>query len=128
MAATTRGIAYPTSGDSIAPLETHFASLANTADSALDNLKTEIGISPISGVYSFVGPAAASTYVDVSITFPESFAAAPDVVLTVQGGATMSPYVANILGNISISGFTARIYRIAGSTAETDLLLNWMAK
>ena len=128
MAQTTRGIAYPTSGDNIAPLETHFASLANTANEAMDDLVTEIGLSPRSGVESFTGPAATAGTVDVPVTFATSFDEAPDIVLTVEGGATMSPYVAYILGTPSITGFTARVYRLAGSTAETNLFLHWMAK
>jgi hypothetical protein len=128
MATTTRGIAYPTSGDSIAPLETHFASLASTADAAMDDLVTEIGLSPVAGLESFTGPAATGGTVDVPVTFLTPFTTAPTVVLSVEGSASMSPYVAYVYGTPSISGFTARVYRLAGSTAETNLFIHWMAK
>ncbi len=128
MAQTTRGITYPTSGDSIAPLETHFASLASTSNDAMDDLVTEIGLSPRSGIKSFTGPAATGGTVDVAVTFATDFPAAPHVVLSVEGSASMSPYFAYIYGTPSISGFTARVYRAAGSTAETNLFLHWMAK
>lgn len=128
MAQTTRNIVYPTSGDNIAPLETHFASLATSVDTALDDVVVEIGLSPVAGLESFTGPAATGGTVDVPVVFPESFAAQPNVVVSVEGSATMSPYVAYIYGTPSISGFTARVYRLAGSTAETNLFLHWMAK
>lgn len=35
---TTRGITYPTSGDSVSPLETVFATMASTTDTAMGNL------------------------------------------------------------------------------------------
>jgi hypothetical protein len=40
MASTDKGIVYPTSGDNIAPLETHFASLAQSADDAITEVET----------------------------------------------------------------------------------------
>lgn len=128
MAQTTRGISYPTSGDNIAPLETHFHSMATSIDGAIDDVVTEVGKSPIAGIQSFTGPASTGATVDVSVTFPTSFTVAPTVVLSVEGSGTMSPYFAYILGTPSISGFTARVYRVAGSTAETNLYIHWMAK
>jgi len=128
MAATTRGVVYPTSGDNIAPLETHFNSMATSIDAAIDAVVVEVGISPVSGIEGFTGPAATGGTVDVSVTFATSFAAAPDIVLSIEGGASMSPYIAYIYGTPSISGFTARVYRIAGTTADPALFLHWMAK
>lgn len=128
MATTTKGIVYPTSGDNIAPLETHFHSMATSIDTALGDVVTEIGLSPVAGIQSFTGSASTGGTVDVSVTFPESFTVAPTIVVSVEGSGSMSPYFAYILGTPSISGFTARVYRVAGTTAETNLFLHWMAK
>lgn len=128
MAETTRGIVYPTSGDNIAPLETHFSALASTTDAALDDLAAEIGTTAKVGYKNFTGPTAAASTVDVAVTFPTAFTSAPYVVCTVQGGASSAPYFAYILGTPSINGFTARVYKMSGTTAQTDLYLHWMAK
>ena len=117
MAITNKGVTYPTSSDNIAPLETHFANLANTADN--------IGI--ISGATTFTGPTATGGTVDVAVTFGDILASAPNVTLTVQGSSTASPYSATILGAPTTTGLTARIFRLAGSSAEANLKLVWMA-
>lgn len=44
---TSKGITYPTSGDNIAPLETHFATLATTTDAAIDTAVAGIDMSSI---------------------------------------------------------------------------------
>lgn len=116
-ATTSKGITYPTSGDNIAPLETHFANLAQSADSAI----------PVVGNKQFTGPAAAAGTVDVSVTFATAFSATPKVLVSVQGSNGMSPYVVYIK-TVSTTGFVAQVYRIAGSVADTNLYLNWMAK
>lgn len=117
MAITNKGVIYPTSSDNIAPLETHFANLANTADN--------VGV--VSGATTFTGPSATGSTVDVAVSFDDILPSVPNLVLTVQGGSTASPYSATILGAPTTTGFTARIFRLAGSTAEANLKLVWMA-
>lgn len=117
MAITNKGVTYPTSGDSIAPLETHFNQLADDADN--------IGV--ISGAQTFTGPAATGSTVDVVVTLPFTMSSAPKIVATVKGGSTASVYAATILGNPTTTSFTVRVFRCNGSTAETDLQVIWMA-
>jgi len=136
---TSKGITYPTSGDNIAPLETHFASLAITADDAiveleealdavdldLQNFKGDISI-PASGSYAFTGPETTSTAVNITVTFPVGyFASAPLVVACIAGPSTASSHTAT-LHTVTASQFQAKIVRISGSTAQS-LNLNWIA-
>lgn len=118
MAATThKGIPYPTSSDTIAPLETHFANLADKADKA--------GI--LSGQYEFTGPAdSAASPATVTVTFATAFPTAPKIICGVSGSLAASPYVVNVYGAPTTTGFVAKVYRVAGSTAET-LKLDWFA-
>ncbi len=117
MAATFKGVTYPTSSDSIAPLETHFQNLAEKADAA--------------GIYSerklFTGPSATGSTVDVAVLFATAFPSAPKITATVEGGTGMSVYAVSIAGAPTTTGFTARVFRCNGSTAETDLQLVWNA-
>ena len=117
MAITNKGVIYPTSSDNIAPLETHFANLANTADN--------VGV--MAGSATFTGPATTGATVDVAVSFGDTLSSAPLVTLTVQGSSTSSPYSATILGAPTTTGFTARIFRLSGSTAQTNLKLVWHA-
>ena len=128
MATTTNGIIYPTSGDNIAPLETHFANLANSADDAIAAVEALIDTPVVSGSTSFTGPAASSSSVSVPVTFTSALNSVPVVVATVQGSGSASTYVVTIAGTPTINGFTAKVWRVDGSTAETDLKLNWIAK
>lgn len=117
MATTTpRGVYHPTSGDAIAPLETHFAMLA---DSVNDRL-------PVYGKKAFTGPASTAGTVTVSVTFPSAFTNAPHVTASVEGTSVSSAYAVTIYG-VTTNGFNAIVYRINGSTAETNLSLNWIA-
>jgi hypothetical protein len=142
MAETSKGIIYPTSGDEIAPLESHFASLASTTDTALiavdtaidgvdtdlQDFKDEVGLIVQTGSFSFTGPTSNTTPVDITVTLPAGyFSAAPIVVGTVVGINTSSAYFP-VLHTITASQFQARIWRTTGSTADTALKLNWMAK
>lgn len=127
MATTSKGIVYPTSSDNIAPLETHFANLANSVDTALGTVSGSIPASVVAGATSFTGPAAAAASVSVSVTFPTAFATIPKVVATVQGAGSVTPHVVTIAGSPSTGGFSATVYKISGTTAES-LVLNWMAK
>lgn len=116
MAATNKGIIYPTSSDNIAPLETWLANLANGANN--------VGV--VSGAKTFTGPDATGSYVDTTVTFASPLSAAPIVTATVEGSTSTSVYAVTILGTPTVDGFSARVYRLNGSTATT-LKLNWQA-
>jgi len=141
MASTDKGIVYPTSGDNIAPLETHFASLAQSADDAiadlkvitdstqvqLDDLEFNLGVLPLSASFAFTGPADNTTPVDFTVTFPGGYFGSPPVVVaTVQGTTTSSGYFATLHG-ITASQFQVRVWRLSGTTAQS-LTLQWIAK
>lgn len=114
MAATSKNVYYPTSSDNIAPLETHFANLANSADN--------IGI--VSGTTAFTGPSATGGTVTVNVTFATALSAAPKVIASVRGGA--SSYVANVSGTPTTTGFSVTVYKLNNATAES-LNLDWFA-
>ncbi len=116
MAVTNKGVTYPSSSDNIAPLETHFAQLAEDADN--------VGVA--TGSYSFTGPSAAAGVVTVTVTFPTALSAAPKVICAVADSASASAYIANIYGTPTTTGFVAKVYKVSGSTAET-LNLTWFA-
>lgn len=134
MAFTTRNIAYPTSGDNIAPLETWFASLANTADDAIgdlevvvdavdasvDTLRTDIGVIPKVGAYAFTSPLSTATPVNMTITLPSGyFADAPTVVATVAGTSSSGAYFPVVHSVIS-SQFKVNVWRaFANATLGT---------
>lgn len=128
MASTVLGITYPTSSDSIAPLETHFANLASSADDAIQEVIDSIGSSSQVGSTPFTGPASSGSSVSVDVTFDSAFTSVPTVVVSVQGSGSVSTYIATIAGSPTINGFTAKVWRVDGSTAETNLKLNWFAK
>jgi hypothetical protein len=116
MATTTaRGIYHPTSTDSIAPLETHFALLATSVNNRI----------PVVGTAAFTGPAATAGTVTVTVTFASAFTAIPNVNASVVGTSVSSPYAVT-LHSVTTTGFSAIVYRVAGSTAES-LNLNWIA-
>jgi hypothetical protein len=138
---TTRGITYPTSGDNIAPLETHFSALAGTADDAIGVVETlaeeveasvqalrdDIGDIPQTGAFTFTGPTSTTTPVNVTVTLPPGyFSTAPIVVATVAGTSSASAYFP-VLHSITASQFQARIWRTTGTTGES-LTLQWIAK
>jgi hypothetical protein len=141
MALTPKGIVYPTSGDNIAPLETHFSALASSVDDAiievedsvvlvqedLDDFKIEVGVSPQSSVFTFTGPTSTTVPVDITVTLPGGyFSTAPAVVATVAGSPTASAYFP-VLHSITASQFQARVWRTTGTAAES-LTLQWIAK
>lgn len=127
MASTTRGIVYPTSSENIAPLETHFSALANSVEEALDDIVAGAGATVITGSKSFTGPATTGSSLTTSVTFPTTLTSVPVVVATVRGPSGSAPYICTISGNITTTGFTASIYKVSGSSAES-LNLEWMAK
>lgn len=118
MAATSKGIVYPTSSDNIAPLETHFAALANSVNTVLVKC---------SGTQTFTGPAAVNDIQTVSVTFENGFTTAPKVTATVQMPNALSAYAVNIVGDPTTSGFTAAVIRLKGSGADPGLKLIWHA-
>ena len=141
-AETSKGIIYPTSGDEIAPLESHFASLASSTNDAitavdvsvleinaeLDDFRAEVGVVPATGSFSFTGPTSTTTPVDLTITLPSPyFATTPTVVATVSGISTSSAYFA-VLHSVTTSQFQARVWRSTGTDSDTALTLNWIAK
>lgn len=117
MAITTKGVSYPTSSDNIAPLETHFANLANSADNA--------GI--LSGSNLFTGPSDTITPVNIFIEYGVTLSGTPVVVANVRGSVSASGYVVTISGAPSTTGFTARVHRISGSGADSSLYIDWHA-
>ena len=117
MATTNKGVYYPTSSDQIAPLETILANIADTADN--------VGV--ISGQQLFTGPSATGGTVNVTVTFPFTLSAAPKVVAGVRAPTGTSVYAATVTGTPTTTGFTARVFRCNGSTAETNLQLVWTA-
>lgn len=117
MATTSKGIFYPTSSSNIAPLETHFATLAGGADN--------VGV--IYGTQAFTGGAAAASTTNVNVTFTSGlFDTAPMVTAIVQGNAAGANYAVTIKGAPTTSGFTATVYKLDGTTAES-LTLVWTA-
>jgi len=117
MAITNKGVYYPTSSDQITPLETVLANIADTADN----------VGSITGQQLFTGPSATGGTVTVTVTFPITFSTAPKVIAGVRAPTGTSVYAATIVGTPSTTGFTARVFRCNGSTAETDLQLVWTA-
>jgi hypothetical protein len=117
MAITNKGVYYPTSSDQITPLETVLANIADTADN--------VGV--VTGQQLFTGPSATGGVVTVSVTFPITFSAAPKVIASVKGSSGASVYAATVVGNPTTTGFSAKVFRCNGSTAETDLYLVWSA-
>ena len=118
MANTNKGIDYPTSSSAIAPLETHFANLANGADN--------VGV--LSATQSFTGPAYSGTvaYVTVAVSYGETLGRVPTISCTVENVSTV-PYLVNIR-DITTTGFNARVYRFTETgSAEASLKLHWMA-
>jgi len=117
MTTTTKGISYPTSSDNIAPLESHFAALAATADRA----------AALTGSEGFTGHASTGSAVNVAVTFGVILAAVPKVVCTIEGSGSSSSYIATVVGPTTTTGFTAKVYRLDGSGADTSLKLIWFA-
>jgi hypothetical protein len=117
METTVKGVAYPSSSDNIAPLESHFAALAQTADKA----------GALTGSQSFTGPSATGGTVNVVVSFGKTLSSAAKVVCSVEGISSSSSYVAMVVGPTSTTGFTARVYRLSGSGADSNLKLTWFA-
>lgn len=123
MATTTRGIAYPTSSDNIAPLETHFAALASSVDTALSR--------EVAGTTAtFSAPLTVGGTTTQSVTFdtPTTFTSTPTMVGNVSGGSSAISAYAVSFYSVSVDGFSAKITRLTETSADTTLKLNWIAK
>lgn len=127
MATTAKGIIYPTSSDSIAPLETHFANLANSADLAITNaIPAEVDLQQ--GSHSSTGPSAVSSWgAAQTVTFGSSFTSVPAVSVSVQTGTNTNAYLVQLIGTPTINGFTYRVYKVAGTASSETLFVNWIA-
>lgn len=122
MATTSKGIYYPTSSDNIAPLESHFAGLATSVNTALNKMQ-----SGVTGTFTGPGAVGASTS-PTAISFPTAFATSPSIVATVSGGSSAVGAYTVVIHTFSTTGFTAKVYKTNGtSTAETGLRVHWIA-
>lgn len=117
MPTTNKGVYYPSSSDQISPLQTILGNIASTADA----------IGMVTGEQLFTGPNATGGTVTVNVSFPEALSAAPKVFATVKGGTGASVYAVTVLGDPTVNGFSAKVFRCNGSTAETNLKLTWAA-
>ena len=120
MATTINGIYYPTSSDNIAPLESVFTTLADSVDAAVK--KIESGKSTAFTVGTTVGNSNT-----VAITFASAFASAPSIVGSVEMTATGSAYSVSFHG-ASTAGCTAKVTRVAGTSDDGNLFVNWIAR
>lgn len=120
MAVTTRGIAYPTSSDNIAPLESHFAVLAGSVDDAL--AKSQSGSTDVFTLGTTVG-----TSTTIAVVFEDEFLETPNVMGSVITATSGSAYVVNFY-NVSVTGFTAKVTRVFGTSNDGNLKVNWIAK
>jgi hypothetical protein len=142
MASTSKGIVYPTSGDNIAPLETHFSALASSVNTALisidediteqgteiETLQTAIGNIQKGRFSSITGPQYRNSpkYVGV-IPFSSRFDGVPVVTASVSSTlATTSGYVVTVFAVTDLQ-FQARIWKINDTVEVETLTLNWIA-
>jgi len=106
MANTTKGIYYPDANTPVTPLQTVFASLAQSVDAEL----------PLSGTHQFSFTAASGSSQSVSPSFGVTLSAAPQrIQLTVRGA---SGYAATVTSS-STTGFTANVHRLNGTGTQT---------
>lgn len=111
MATTSKGIYYPTATTAVAPLESVFADMASSIDTAL----------PLSGTYPFSFTAAAGSSQSVSPTFGVTLGAAPQrIQLTVRGTGGFAATVTSS----TTTGFTANVHRLSG-TGTVTINLVW---
>jgi hypothetical protein len=142
MASTSKGIVYPTSGDNIAPLETHFSALASSVNTALisidediteqatkiETLETNLGNIQKGKYSNITGPQYRGTPKSVGIIpFQAAFPDAPIVVASVSSTlGTTSGYVVTVFG-VTTSQFQARIWKTVDTVEIETLTLNWLA-
>lgn len=116
MAITPKKIYYPVSTDQITPLESVFATMASSIDSAL----------PLSGTQSVSFSAASGSTQVVTITFPSALPSAPTKAqVTVRGPVSgSSSYIATVT-NSSTTTLTVLVYRLGGSTGTQSINVMW---
>jgi hypothetical protein len=120
MATTTRGIYYPTSSDSIAPLESHFSVLADSVDGALANSQS-------GSTAEFTLDTTVGTATTIAITFTEEFPSIPNLIGTVTTAISGSAYSVSFYG-ASTTGSTVKVHRVFGTSNDGNLKVNWLAK
>lgn len=120
MATTPNGIYYPTSSDNIAPLEAVFATMASSIDDAVKSIQS--GKSSAVTVGTTVGNANTA-----AITFATAFATAPSITGSVQMTATGSAYTVNFFA-VTTTGCTAKVTRVAETSDDGNLFVNWIAR
>lgn len=116
MATTTKGIYYPTSTDTITPLESVFATVASSVDAAI----------PLSGseLVTFNGLTAGNTQV-ATISFPEELSVAPSKIqCTVRGPVSGSSSYVVTVTNSTTTNFTIVLYRLNSGVAQ-NLQIVW---
>lgn len=121
MATTPKGIYYPTSSDNIAPLESHFATLASSVDTAVSKI--------VAGkTATFTGPdAAGNSVARIDIAYGTTFASIPSVNAILVGGSSAVGAHTVVLYGITNTTFSAKVFRTNGTGAETGLALHWTA-
>lgn len=120
MATTANGIYYPTSSDNIAPLESVFSTMATSVDAAVKKIESDK--STAFSVGTTVGNANT-----VAITFASAFATVPSIVGSVEMTAAGSAYSVSFHG-ASTTGCTAKVTRVAGTTNDGNLFVNYIAR
>jgi hypothetical protein len=120
MATTTNGIYYPTSGDNIAPLESHFSTMATSIDTAVK--KIESGSSSTFTVGTSVGNSN-----EVTITFASAFSAAPSINATLEMTAAGSAY-ALAVHSVTTTTFKVKVTRVNGTSNDGNLQIDWIAR
>ena len=109
MAVTSKNIYYPTSSDSVAPLEAVFSTMASSIDTAI----------PLSGSQAITFSTAAGGTQTSTVNFGQTLPSAPTKIqVTVRGPASgSSSYVATVT-NSTTTDFTVIIYRLNNSDTE----------
>lgn len=122
MATTSKGIYYPTSSDNIAPLESHFSTLASSVDAALSKIAS-------GKTATFTGPDTSGNSVSqIGISFGQTFATAPSVVATLVGGSSAVAGYTVVTYGVTTTSFSAKVYRTSATgSAETGLSIHWIA-
>ena len=120
MATTTNGIYYPTSSDNIAPLESHFATMATSIDTAVKSIRA--GRSSTFTVGTTVGNSNTTT-----ITFSPAFSAAPYITGNVQMSASGSAYSVSFHA-VTATSAVAEVTRVTGTSSDGNLQVNWIAR
>ena len=121
MATTSKGIYYPTSSDNIAPLESHFATLASSVNTAISKIAS-------GKTATFTGPSTdGSSTTQTNISFGTTFSVIPSVTATLVGGSSAVGSYTVVIYGVTTSSFNAKVFRTGGSGAESGLAVHWIA-